>query len=169
MSILETKRLTLEKFELSDAKFVFELLTAPNWLENIGDRGIRTIKDAENFIKDRLLPGYSKYGFGFYKMILKSSGESIGFCGFIKRDELEFPDVGYSILPQFERHGYTWEALEATMRYGYEVLKFNTILGVTDENNIVSQYLLEKAGLHLIGKTKIAIEEEELLLYSNKE
>lgn len=164
--IYETERLRLEEISTDDSAFIYELLTAPNWLEYIGDRGIKTVDDAENFIREKFLPSYSVYGYGFYKMVLKITDEPIGFCGFIKREELEFPDVGYSILPQFERHGYTWEALEATMRYGHDVLKLTTIWGVTDEHNIVSQHLLEKAGLRLIGKTHISISEEEVLLYS---
>ena len=44
---LETDRLLLREYTLSDAPFIFKLMNSEGWLKNIGDRNIKTIEDAE--------------------------------------------------------------------------------------------------------------------------
>ena len=50
MSVLETDRLVLRKLSVDDAEFIFELVNEPSWLRFIGDKGVRTIEDASNYI-----------------------------------------------------------------------------------------------------------------------
>lgn len=40
--ILQTHRLSLREFELTDTEFIINLLNSPNWLEFIGDIQNRT-------------------------------------------------------------------------------------------------------------------------------
>ncbi len=154
MIILQTKRLSLSEANLDDAHFFMELMNSANWLQHIGDRGIDDIKKAENYIEDSLLNSYRKNGFGLYKVLLKPLMEPVGICGFVKRDYLEHPDIGFAILPKFEGKGYTTEAALATISYGFEVLKFPTIFGITTEDNHGSKKILDKIGLRYIEKIK---------------
>jgi ribosomal-protein-alanine N-acetyltransferase len=99
MEILQTRRLTLSEATLSDIPLIFKLLNSPNWLEFIGDRNIRTLEDAEKYIQNSLIKSYRENGFGLWKVELKSDKTPIGLCGLLKREMLDFPDLGFAILP----------------------------------------------------------------------
>lgn len=98
---LETRRLLLRRIEPDDAAFIHELMNEPPWIEFIGDRGIRTLADARNFICDRLIPSYEAHGFGFYLTELREDQAQLGICGLIKRDTLDDVDLGFAL---FERY-----------------------------------------------------------------
>lgn len=168
MKVLETERLTLEEAVLDDSMFFFELLNSATWIEHIGDRGIRTEEDAKEYIQKSLLDSYKKKGYGLYKMVLKSDNKPLGICGFLKRDYLDHPDIGFAILPDHEGKGFTTEAATASMAYGMSVLKFNTIYAITTEKNTRSRHLLEKIGLKEKKVIRPDKDNKELLLYSSK-
>src|SRR2546430_6658923 len=50
MRILETDRLVLRWLAVEDAEFIFDLLNQPSFLQFIGNKGVRTIDDARNYI-----------------------------------------------------------------------------------------------------------------------
>ena len=162
---LTTERLHIEKVSLADAPFYFELMTSPNYLNYIGDKNIRSIEDTQKYIQENNLKHYKELGFGFFKVSLLSSGKPIGICGFAKRDYLPSPDIGYALLPQYERKGYISEADLAIYQYGKEVLQFKEILGITAKNNIVSQHLLRKIGLKPSGTVIEPKTKEEIILF----
>lgn len=164
--IVETERLLIVEAKVGDSKFFLELLNSPNWLEFIGDRGVKTKKQAENYIKSNLILSYKNNGYGLYKMCLKESLKPIGICGFIKRDYLDHPDIGFAILPQFEGKGFVFEACTSLLIYGKETLNLHPILAITTSKNTKSQGLLAKIGLNSSGTIKPNTEKEEFLLFS---
>jgi RimJ/RimL family protein N-acetyltransferase len=113
MIILETDRLILRQFTTEDAEFILELVNEPSFIQNIGDRGVRTLEDARSYILRVAVASYEKNGFGLYLVELKESGQAIGMCGLIKRDGLEDVDIGYAFLPKFWSKGYAQEAASA--------------------------------------------------------
>ncbi|MEX0315825.1 MAG: GNAT family N-acetyltransferase [Allomuricauda sp.] len=165
-TITETDRLLICEAEIKDSKFFKQLLNSPNWLEHIGDRGIKTEKHAIGYIKSNLIASYKKNGYGLFKMCLRESLHPIGICGFVKRDYLDSPDIGFAILPQFEGKGYTYEACISLLDYGKHHLKLNPIFGITTTENIKSQHLLTKIGLNNSGTVKPKTDEKEYLLFS---
>ena len=46
----ETERLILKPTSEEDAEFIFELFNTPKWIKYIGDRNIKTLEDAKNYI-----------------------------------------------------------------------------------------------------------------------
>ena len=111
MTVLETERLILRQFTLDDAEFIFEQLNDPAWIQNIGNRNIRTLDDARAYLRNGPLASYEKNGFGLWLIVLKETGESIGMCGLIRREGLEDVDIGYSLLPDFGRRDTRWKPL----------------------------------------------------------
>lgn len=146
MFILETDRLILRKFFLGDAPFILELLNTPTWLQFIGDKGVKNLEDAENYLKNGSLKSYEENGFGFYLVAKKSTQKPIGMCGFIKRDELEDVDLGFAFLPDFIGKGFGYEIAQATLHYGKEILKLGRIIAIVDPQNTASNALLQKLG-----------------------
>ena len=164
--VLKTERLLLVEARLSDAPFYFELMNTPGWLKYIGDRGIQSIADAEKYLAIRVIKGYLDQGFGFYIMITKRGQHKVGVSGIIKRPELDHVDIGFALLPQYERRGYAIEATRAVMDYATNNLGIYPICAITTYDNYASQKLLEKIGLRKYG-IHMWDDKEELLLYSN--
>ena len=147
MKILETKRLILRQLTAEDADFMLELMNEPAFIRNVADRGIRERADAAAYLAKKVLPSYSKFGFGFYRVDLKRTCTPVGICGLIKRPSLDEVDVGFSILERYWRNGYAFEAAAATMEYGRDALGIERIVGITAPGNLASIRLLEKLGL----------------------
>ncbi|MEX0359822.1 MAG: GNAT family N-acetyltransferase [Allomuricauda sp.] len=166
-TIVESERLRIQEAEPADSEFILQLLNSPNWLEFIGDRGVKTEKQAINYIEMSLRHSYNHHGFGLYIVILKESLIPIGLCGFLQRDYLDHPDIGFATLPAFEGFGYTFEACAALMEHAKQNLKLKSILGITTPSNIKSRNLLLKIGLMEVGTVMPPGKKEELLLFSN--
>jgi RimJ/RimL family protein N-acetyltransferase len=147
MKILETKRLRLRQLTLEDAGFLLELMNEPDFIKYVADRGLRTTADAAEYLSKKILPSYARHGFGFYRVELKASLIAIGICGLVKRESLEAPDVGFSVLERFRGNGYAYEAAAAIMNYGRNVLGLTQIIGVTAPENRTSICLLGKLGM----------------------
>ena len=167
MNIIETNRLILRKFIIDDAGFVLELLNSPSWLKYIGDRNVKNLEDAKNYISDKLISSYIKNGFGLYEIILKKDNIPVGMCGLIKRDTLENIDLGFALSPVFTGNGYAFEAAFATLNYAKTVLKLERIIAITTTENKNSIKLLEKLKFVFEKMVRLSNEEEELMLFSN--
>lgn len=146
MKILETERLSLREITEADAEFVLDMLNQPSFIKYIGDRNVRTPEQAREFIENRYRKSYRDHGFGLYLVELKDSGAPVGLCGFVRRDTLPDADIGFSLLPQFEKKGYGFESAAAVLAYGRDVLNFKRVLAITTPDNESSGRLLEKIG-----------------------
>ncbi|HEX4510878.1 MAG TPA: GNAT family N-acetyltransferase [Burkholderiaceae bacterium] len=156
LPVLRTQRLLLRWFTPEDAEFVRRLLNDPAWLRHIGDRGVRTRKQATAWIRARLVEPYGRLGFGFWAMERLVDGHLIGLCGLVQRDTLPHADVGYALMPAWRGQGYAREAAVACMRYGREVLGLPAIWGITSPSNADSARVLEDLGLRRDGVRHLA-------------
>jgi RimJ/RimL family protein N-acetyltransferase len=159
MPVTETERLIVDNAQLSDSSFIFELTNSDGWLEFIGDRGIKTLKDAENYIQTSLIDKYNELGFGLYKLTLKKNRTPIGLCGFVQRDYLDAPDIGFAMLPEFEGNGYMYEAASQLLKES----EFQKIYAITSIDNRKSGKLLNKLGLFQVDTIKPS--KDPLLLF----
>jgi ribosomal-protein-alanine N-acetyltransferase len=154
--ILQTSRLILRKLTIEDAAFMVRLLNDPSFIQNIGDKGVRTVADAERWLRDSHLASYQKHGFGHYRVELKSTGDVIGMCGLIKREALGEIDVGFAFLPEYWSCGYASEAAAGVMEYGQRELGIQRIVGFVSPHNAGSIRVLEKLGLKFAGEAELA-------------
>src|ERR1700694_5808015 len=139
---LETDRLRLRRLSVDDAGFILRLLNEPSFIQNIGDRGVRTIEDARAYILKGPIASYEQFGFGLLLVEERESGVPVGICGLLKRDVLEDVDIGYALLPEFWSRGYAFESASAVMSYAREKLGSNRVLAVVNSNNQSSIRLL---------------------------
>jgi RimJ/RimL family protein N-acetyltransferase len=166
MTILETERLTLRKLTVDDTPFMLDLLNQPSFIQFIGDRGVRTLDDARDFITKRYIEVYERLGFGIYLTLLKEGQIPIGICGLVKRDGLDDVDVGYAFLPQYWSKGYASESVSAMLDYARDTLGMKRVLGITAPDNAGSIRVLEKAGLKFERMVKLPGDEAELKLFA---
>ena len=166
---LETDRLRLRRLSVddADAKFILRLLNEPSFIQNIGDRGVRTIEDARAYILQGPVASYEKFGFGLLLVEQKQSGLPIGMCGLLKRDVLEHIDIGYALLPEFWSQGYALESATAVMSYAREKLGAKRVLAVVNADNQSSIRLLEKMGFHYEKMVRLAEDVPQIKLFSN--
>jgi len=164
--VLETERLILRRFSNDDAEFVLQLLNEPSFVRNIGDKGVRTIADALEYIRTGPVASYERFGFGLYVVELKETGASIGLCGLIKREQLVDVDVGFAFLPSFWSKGYAFEAASAVVAYGKHVLAISRIVAITTPDNSGSIRVLEKLGLRFERMIRLFEDESELRLFA---
>jgi RimJ/RimL family protein N-acetyltransferase len=149
--ILETPRLQLRPVVLSDSPFIFKLLNDPSWLENIGDRGVRSEADAGTYITDKLWAHYGAHGYGTYVVQLKSTASSIGVCGLVKREFLPAPDLGFALLPACVGQGYAFEAASGLMSYARGTWSIDRLYAIVKRGNHRSLRLLGRLGFHHEG------------------
>ena len=164
--MIETERLILRRFSNEDAEFVLRLLNEPSFLTNIGDKGVRTLEDAQTYIRTGPVASYERFGFGTYLVELKESGASIGLCGLIKREQLSDVDVGFAFLPAFWSKGYASEAASAVVAYGKDVLGIGRIVAITSPDNSGSIRVLEKLGLRFVRMMRLSQDGAELKLFA---
>ncbi len=156
----------LREFTLDDAEFIKRLLNSPGWLKYIGTRNIDSDESARAYISEKLMPSYSKNGFGFYMMETKNDNTPVGMCGLIKRDGLDDVDIGFALLPEYESKGYVYEAASATLAYAKDTLKLKRVAAITVQYNTSSIKLLEKIGMKFEKIIRLADDKEELMLYT---
>jgi RimJ/RimL family protein N-acetyltransferase len=164
--IVESERLRLRLYTLDDTDFIINLLNQPSFIENIGDRGIRTKDDAEQYLQKSILNSYQKHGFGLSMVELKESGTAIGMCGILKRDTLEHPDLGYAFLPEYCGQGYAFEIADRLMKSVEELYGLKRVLAITSSDNSNSIRLLEKTGFKFEGMIKAVEDQPENKLFS---
>ena len=145
--IFATERLALRELTLDDAAFILRLVNDPAWLEFIGDRGVRTLDDARNYLENGPIKMYRERGFGLWLVVTKAAQEPAGICGLIKRANLDDVDIGYAFLPEFRGSGYALEAAKATLAHGQITIGLRRIVALTKPGNIRSSHLLAKLGL----------------------
>lgn len=167
-SILETERLSLREFNTTDSTFIIQLLNSEGWLKFIGDRHIKTLEQAENYLTNGPMKSYSVNGFGLSMVELKNTHTPIGMCGLIKRDNLPDIDIGFAFLEEFMGNGYAFEIAQATINFAKENLHKETILAITIPTNVRSINLLKKIGMKFEKNFSFEGSTEELMLFRNK-
>jgi RimJ/RimL family protein N-acetyltransferase len=166
LKILETERTILREVTKDDAEFILDLLNQPSFIKFIGDRNVRNETQARDYIESRFTESYRKFGFGMWAVKLKETKQTIGICGFVKRDSLPDADIGFAFLPQFEKKGYAFESANAVMKYGREILNLNPVLAITSKDNESSGKLLEKINFKFERLIVLPGGDEELKLFS---
>jgi RimJ/RimL family protein N-acetyltransferase len=145
--ILRTARLALRELEETDAPFILQLLNTREFIDNIGDRQVRSLDDAARYI-DNVRASYRSQGFGLWHVGDRATGAPLGICGLLKRDHLEHPDVGYALLPTAFGRGIATEAAAACVAHGRAMLGMQQICAIVAPHNSASIRVLEKIGLH---------------------
>ncbi len=135
---------------MTDAEFIIELVNSEGWLKFIGNRNISDIIDAKKYIQKIL--DDTKIFYNVFE--LKESQKAIGIVTFLEREDERFPDIGFALLPEFEKKGYTIEASKAYLKEIDTSNEYENIIAITLPDNQKSIRLLRKLGLKYQGEYK---------------
>lgn len=153
---------------LEDKELIFRLYNSPKFIQYIGDRNIKSVEDAANYIKNRFLPQFERLGFGNYLVMTKEGNEKIGGVGIFEREGLDIVDIGYSLLEEFEGKGYAYEAAQKVKSIGMEEFGLAKISAIISKDNLSSQKLIEKLGFVFKKYVTLPGENEELNYYETE-
>ena len=159
---LTTSRLILRSLKVSDAEFIMRLVNMPDWIRFIGERNVKNTADSEAYIKSIL----EKPDLTYWVINLKENKIPIGIVTFVKRENLEYHDIGFALLSEYEKNGYAYEAAEKVMDEMSQNPLNKIILATTLGNNHKSISLLEKLGLKY--SHTVPEENKELLIFSSQ-
>lgn len=164
---LETERLILKPADLDDAAFFLKLYNEPQFINNIGDRNLRSLEDAKAYIEFKMISQFKKSGYGNYVIIRKTDNEKVGAVGIFIRDGFQIADIGFSLLKEFHSLGYAFEAADCLKNYVRENFNLNKISAMTSTDNTASQNLIEKLGLSYVKMVEFPDDGELLRYYEN--
>lgn len=162
--IAKTNRLTLRELQLADAAFALRLYNEPSFLQHIGDKGVRTLADAEKNLQQGAIASYAQHGYGMW-LVENQQGQAIGLCGLIKRDFLAETDLGYAYLPQYFGVGYAYEAASAVLAYAAAHTELKTLVAIVSPANLASKALLQKLGFVQHGQVLVPDKNEMVDFY----
>lgn len=151
---------------LDDAGLMLEIWNDPAFVRYVGDRGIRTIDQAQDALAEGPMRQYSDYGYGPYRLSLKDSNEAIGICGLFRRDGLDDADIGFALLPDYYGQGYASEAAFAVTGHAQHVLGLRRLTAIVSPHNGTSIALIEKLGMRFESMIRMPGDDDEICLYS---
>jgi RimJ/RimL family protein N-acetyltransferase len=163
--VLETRRLALRHFRSDDADFIVRLLNEPSFIEFIGDKGVRTTEQANQYLLNGPMDSYDRFGYGLNMVELRETGEPIGMCGLVRRENLDDADIGYAFLEQYWSNGYARESAEAVLDHARNMLGLERIVAIVTPENQSSIRLLEKVGLRFERMIRMSDDDKELKFF----
>ena len=166
MTVLGTERLILREFTVEDAEFILALLNEPSFLRYIGDKKVRELEDARQYILNGPVASYERNAFGLYLVELRESHTPMGMCGLIQREELPDPDIGFAFLPEFWNKGFAFEAATAVLQDARERRRLERILAITSLDNEASIGLLQRLGFTFEREIRLAADREPVKLFN---
>lgn len=144
--MISTKRLDLALINTNDAHFIYRLMNTEGWLQFIGDRKIDGPATARKYIEQLM----RKPDCNYWVVRLQSTNLPIGLISFLKRDYLEFFDIGFAFLPEYTKQGYAYEASEAVLQKIMQTSEHHTVQATTLPENERSIKLLQKLGFRFL-------------------
>ncbi|MFT5138238.1 MAG: ribosomal-protein-alanine N-acetyltransferase [Arenicella sp.] len=161
---IATSRTTLAPLSVADAPFMFELMMSPSYLRFIGDRGLASIQDTENYIDSYFLKSAITHGFGYF-VATNAKGARVGTVGFMQKEYLKYPDIGFAFLPQFSGLGLAYEVSQAALEYARDEWHLTNLDAVTDSDNAASKNLLKRLNFEFIEEIRNPENQQCLQLY----
>jgi [ribosomal protein S5]-alanine N-acetyltransferase len=138
---MQTKRLTIRRFKLSDQKDVFAYASDPEVGPLAGWRPHRSEKESLHIIKHLFLRNPHSYA-----IVYNETNTVIGSIGLTKKFFGRKYEIGYSLSKPYWGQGIMSEAVNEVVRFGFEQLHASSIVAKTMRHNEPSQKVLLNAG-----------------------
>lgn len=148
---LKTARLKLRRFTLDDEALLYRLNSDAKVMRYLG--GPMSEEASRANLQGRILTYYHQHpGLGVWATCERASGRCIGFHLLNHVMGEEMIQVGYRLFEADWGQGYATEMSVALLRYGFADLGIATLTANADRNNLDSQKVLLKSGLHRAGE-----------------
>lgn len=141
---IETNRLTIRSFMESDILEYAAIVADPEVTMFLGDGEPHSYEQATAYVYD-CIKSEAKEGIARHAVILRETGELIGFCGF--KRFCDYVDYGWRYAKRAWGNGYATEAATAVLDYGVKTLRLSEIVAKSAIENIGSIRVIEKIGM----------------------
>lgn len=134
-------------------------------MKYIGD--VKTKKEIEDFFFDVVVPYHKKHGIGFCSVFEKETRLFVGQAGLfhVGYDDTNTDiEVAYRFFEKFWGKGYATELASALVEWGFANLAVKKLIGFAWKDNIASNQVLKKVGMHYVEE-KINDTNNEVLCY----
>jgi RimJ/RimL family protein N-acetyltransferase len=155
--ILETERLIIRTWSLDDADEGYKIWSDPEVMRYVGTgQPNKSVEETRAWV-GRMKAHQELYGFGFWAVVEKRSGQLIGSCGMGYQRYGGLPiEFGYTLARSRWGYGYATEAARACLRYAFGKLHLAELLASVDSRNVASQRVLEKIGFRYQREEQLA-------------
>ncbi|MEO5937918.1 MAG: GNAT family N-acetyltransferase [Sphingomonas sp.] len=146
--MIETERLILRLPRPADRAALGAMFADPMVMAELGPVKDDAATDAALTKHD----GYRNEGLGFWVVERRGDSAMLGFCG-LKRGDSHNPiageiEAGWIIDRPYWRNGYAYEAVTATLDWGWANTDAPRIVAITSAINVKSQRLMERLGMN---------------------
>jgi RimJ/RimL family protein N-acetyltransferase len=152
---LETPRLLLRPFELSDAQDLFKMDANTNVHRYLWQKPSQHLEDSKLLIA-YIHKQYAENNIGRFATFLKETNQFIGWTGIkyvndhVENGQTNFYDYGYRLDENFWGKGYATEATQFWFDYGFTIMNIQTLYAFTHNANDASNHILAKLGMEFI-------------------
>ncbi len=147
MAEVETGRLRLRLYTTADADELFRITSDEEFRRYFPPHFFKPTRDNTLVAIGRVLEHWNQLGFGYWAMELKDEARIVGYCGIRHLTATKEIELLYGVERAQWGKGLTTEAARASLRFGFEEMKFPRIMAVTDPLNLGSRRVMEKSGL----------------------
>lgn len=150
VTIATTERLIIRELTIDDIKTMYHIYQSPEvrqFVDDIDDYLNVEIEKHKAYIKNV----YSFYGYGYWGVFSKTTGELIGRCG-IQNNEIDGKteiELGYLLDINYWGFGYAIECTQSVVDYAFNELGIPRIVAVIDKINYRSRRVADKIGMKI--------------------
>jgi ribosomal-protein-alanine N-acetyltransferase len=144
---VETERLRLRMYTPEDADEQFRITSDEEFRRHFPAHFFKPTRDRALVGIGRILEHWNLLGFGYWVVELKEEARMVGYCGLRRLMPTNEIELLYGIERGQWGRGLTTEAARASLRFGFEQMKFDRIMAVTDPLNKGSRRVMEKSGM----------------------
>jgi ribosomal-protein-alanine N-acetyltransferase len=142
MHVLETPRLRLRRVAHEDLDALHRLWTEPALRRHLWDDEVITRQRAAEAIAS-----FAERGFGLWAVCEWNQELVIGFCGLRVVASADYVELVFGMSPARWGRGLASEAVCAVLRFAFEVLRLERVVGMSDAPNAASMRVMEKVGM----------------------
>lgn len=163
---IDCGELLLREFRIEDVDAIYELTSQPEVYEFLPDwRSTR--EQRLNWITNYEIPSNREFlssapyieGQNYLKLgiVLKETGELIGFCNTGIKEELNQPnrEIAFAISKHHRNRGYTTKAVKGLVNYLFENTDVELLNTIVLPHNESSNKVILKCGFHYKGNIEI--------------
>ena len=148
---MQTERLILDTWQSSDWTAFRPIATDVEVMRYITGGVPWTDEQIRGFV-DRQVTLYAERRFCRWKLLEKTSGELIGFCGVGFWRDGPQPEIGWWLARRCWGRGLATEAARAALRDAFDRVRLERIVSIAMVENLASLRIMQKLGLKLDGE-----------------
>ena len=172
--IIDCGEIVLREFRVEDVDAIYVLTSQPEVYEFLPDWH-STREQRLNWVTNYEIPSNKEFlsaipdigGQNYLKLgiVLKETGEFIGFCNTGIKEELNEPnrEIAFAISKYYRNRGYTTMAVKGLVKYLFENTNVELLNAIVLSNNVSSNKVIQKCDFRYLGK--IEIEDQQYLQY----